>query len=436
MKLPQFPQFQRFPRFSWLPQLSQFPEFPRAEKLPRFPQVKQPLLCGLLTVLILLRYVLIAAFICRLSGIPEWIKNLSRFGTGVLTLADLCENGLLYLELLLMACFMCGSVKGICEFALPRAFSAQKLMRRCRFFGWPCDPIETTLRPALLRYWNGHPKLSVSASGIEKIIAVYPVAMLDEDTYRRIRASASLNAEALKGRMKHVLLARPQKKAPIVQVTVVMILAGQVEETFRSTLRDAVCRDGGNGETVSELPCVVDLERQVCTFDGMREMFLGHYPVKNCGIRLIKRYLFRGRLRRIGSGEDGLKSRALLPEDMEEQEFLEMSFWELCRTAKQEMKAWMAAEYIGKESAKRFKQMKHREIVVEGEYLYLKWEQSGIWTALERDEEARSVKLNPIVSWYYPRARKIDKETVKKIKKEISTYFAGEGCTVKYEIVK
>ena len=46
------------------------------------------------------------------------------------------------------------------------------------------------------------------------------------------------------------------------------------------------------------------------------------------------------------------------------------------------------------------------------------------------------MKLNPIVSWYYPRARKIDKETVKKIKKEISTYFADEGCTVKYEIVK
>lgn len=436
MKLPQFPQFQRFPRFSRLPQFPQFPEFPHARKLPRFPQVKQPLLCGLLTVLMLLRYALVAGFICRLSGIPEWVKNLSLFGAGVMTLADLCENGLLYIGLLFMMWFMHGNVKGICEFSLPRAFSAQKLVRRCGFFGWPCDPIETTLRPALLRYWNGHPMLSVSASGIEKIIAVYPVERLDEDMYRRIRASASLNAEALKGRMKHVLLARPQKKEPIVQVTVVLILADQVEETFRSTLRDAVCRDAGNGETVSELPCVVDLERQTCTFDGMREMFLGHYPVKNCGIRFIKRYLFRGRLRRIGSDDDGLKSRAFLPEDMEDQEFLEMSFWEFCRMAKKEVKAGMAAEYIGKEDEKRFKQMKHREIVIEGEYLYLKWEQSGIWTALERDEKARTVKLNPIVSWYYPRARKIDKETVKKIKKELSTYFAGEGCTVKYAAVK
>ena len=236
--------------------------------------------------------------------------------------------------------------------------------------------------------------------------------------------------------MKHVLLARPQKKEPIVQVTVVLILADQVEETFRSALRDAVCRDEGNKETLAELPCVVDLERQTCTFDGMREMFLGHYPVKNRGIRFIKRYLFRGRLRRIASGDDGLKSRAFLAEDMEDQELLEMSFWEFCRMAKEEVKAGMAAEYIGKEDEKRFKQMKHREIVVEGEYLYLKWEQSGIWTALERDEKARTVKLDPIVSWYYPRARKIDKETVKKLKKEIGAYFAGEGCTVKYNTVR
>ena len=436
LKLPQFPQFQRFPRFSWLPQFPQFPEFPRTQRLPRFPKMKQPLLCWLLTVLLLLRYVLIADFICRLSAIPEWVKNLSRFGAGVLTLADLCENGLLYIGLLFMMWFMRGNVKGICEFSLPRAFSAQKLVRRCGFFGWPCDPIETALRPEMLRYWNRHPMLSVSASGIEKIIAVYSVAQLDEDMYRRIRASAALNAEALKGRMKHVLLARPQKKAPIEQVTVVLILADQVEETFRSTLRDAVCRDEGNKETLAELPCVVDLERQTCTFDGMREMFLGRYPVKNRGIRLIKRYLFRGRLRRIGSGDDGLKSRAFLAEDMEDQELLEMSFWEFCRMAKEEVKAGMAAEYIGKEDEKRFKQMKHREIVVEGEYLYLKWEQSGIWTALEMDEKARTVKLDPIVSWYYPRARKIDKETVKKLKKEIGAYFAGEGCTVKYNTVR
>ena len=77
--------------------------------------------------------------------------------------------------------------------------------------------------------------------------------------------------------------------------------------------------------------------------------------------------MFRGRLRRIGSGDDGLKSRAFLAEDMEDQAFLEMSFWEFCRMAKEEVRAGMAAKYIGKEDEKRFKQMKHREIVVEGE---------------------------------------------------------------------
>lgn len=404
-------------------------------KLPQFPQLKQTLLCKIFLCLMMLKCAIFGILVGTLSVIPDNVKVFLIVGACILTLADMFRNFAFYLTtemtLEVLHCLLTGGW----EFSLPQAFSAQELVQRCGSFGRAYEPAVFAPRPAILRYRSGRPA-QMFASGIEKIIAVYSAAQLDEDMYRRIRASAALNAEALKGRMKHVLLARPQKKAPIEQVTVVLLLADQVEETFRSTLRDAVCRDEGNKETLAELPCVVDLERQTCTFDGMREMFLGHYPVKNRGIRFIKRYLFRGRLRRIGSGDDGLKSRAFLAEDMEDQELLEMSFWEFCRMAKEEVRAGMAAEYIGKEDEKRFKQMKHREIVVEGEYLYLKWEQSGIWTALEMDEKARTVKLDPIVSWYYPRARKIDKETMKKLKKEIGAYFAGEGCTVKYNTVR
>lgn len=404
-------------------------------KLPQFPQLKQTLLCKIFLCLMMLKCAIFGILVGTLSVIPDNVKVFLIVGACILTLADMFRNFAFYLTtemtLEVLHCLLTGGW----EFSLPQAFSAQELVQRCGSFGRAYEPAVLAPRPAILRYRSGRPA-QMFASGIEKIIAVYPVAMLDEDTYRRIHASAAQNAKALKGKKKHILLEKPQRKAPIDQVTVALIVADQVEETFRSTLRDAVCRDEGNKETLAELPCVVDLERQTCTFDGMREMFLGHYPVKNRGIRFIKRYLFRGRLRRIGSGDDGLKSRAFLAEDMEDQELLEMSFWEFCRMAKEEVRAGMAAEYIGKEDEKRFKQMKHREIVVEGEYLYLKWEQSGIWTALEMDEKARTVKLDPIVSWYYPRARKIDKETVKKLKKEIGTYFAGEGCTVKYNTVR
>ncbi len=404
-------------------------------KLPQFPQLKQTLLCKIFLCLMMLKSAIFGILVGTLSVIPDNVKVFLIVGACILTLADMFRNFAFYLTtemtLEVLHCLLTGGW----EFSLPQAFSAQELVQRCGSFGRAYEPAVLAPRPAILRYRSGRPA-QMFASGIEKIIAVYPVAMLDEGTYRRIHASAAQNAKALKGKKKHILLEKPQRKAPIDQVTVALIVADQVEETFRSTLRDAVCRDEGNKETLAELPCVVDLERQTCTFDGMREMFLGHYPVKNRGIRFIKRYLFRGRLRRIGSGDDGLKSRAFLAEDMEDQELLEMSFWEFCRMAKEEVRAGMAAEYIGKEDAKRFKQMKHREIVVEGEYLYLKWEQSGIWTALERDEKTRTVKLDPIVSWYYPRARKIDKETVKKLKKEIVTYFAGEGCTVKYNTVR
>lgn len=399
-------------------------------KLPQFPQLKQTLLCKIFLCLMMLKYAIFGILVGTLSVIPDNVKVFLIVGACILTLADMFRNFAFYLTtemtLEVLHCLLTGGW----EFSLPQAFSAQELVQRCGSFGRAYEPAVLALRPAILRYRSGR-SAQMFASGIEKIIAVYPVAMLDEDTYRRIHASAAQNAKALKGKKKHILLEKPQRKAPIDQVTVALIVADQVEEAFRSKLKNVASKQVGDGETVSMIPCVVDLEKQRCIFDSTREVFLdGHYPVKNRGIRLIKRYLFRGGLQRIGDSNDFLKNEAAAAENGEEKEVLEMSFWEFTRMAKKEMAG------CDEEDEKRFKQMKHREIVVEGEYLYLKWEQSGIWTALEMDEKARTVKLDPIVSWYYPRARKIDKETVKKLKKEIGAYFAGEGCTVKYNTVR
>lgn len=399
-------------------------------KLPQFPQLKQTLLCKIFLCLMMLKCAIFGILVGTLSVIPDNVKVFLIVGACILTLADMFRNFAFYLTtemtLEVLHCLLTGGW----EFSLPQAFSAQELVQRCGSFGRAYEPAVLAPRPAILRYRSGRPA-QMFASGIEKIIAVYPVAMLDEDTYRRIHASAAQNAKALKGKKKHILLEKPQRKAPIDQVTVALIVADQVEEAFRSKLKNVASKQVGDGETVSMIPCVVDLEKQRCIFDSTREVFLdGHYPVKNRGIRLIKRYLFRGGLQRIGDSNDFLKNEAAAAENGEEKEVLEMSFWEFTRMAKKEMAG------CDEEDEKRFKQMKHREIVVEGEYLYLKWEQSGIWTALEMDEKARTVKLDPIVSWYYPRARKIDKETVKKLKKEIGAYFAGEGCTVKYNTVR
>ncbi len=399
-------------------------------KLPQFPQLKQTLLCKIFLCLMMLKCAIFGILVGTLSVIPDNVKVFLIVGACILTLADMFRNFAFYLTtemtLEVLHCLLTGGW----EFSLPQAFSAQELVQRCGSFGRAYEPAVLAPRPAMLRYRSGRPA-QMFASGIEKIIAVYPVAMLDEDTYRRIHASAAQNAKALKGKKKHILLEKPQRKAPIDQVTVALIVADQVEEAFRSKLKDVASKQVGDGKTVSMIPCVVDLEKQRCIFDSTREVFLdGHYPVKNRGIRLIKRYLFRGGLRLIGDSNDFLKNEAASAENGEEEKILEMSFWEFTRMAKKEMAG------CDEEDEKRFKQMKHREIVVEGEYLYLKWEQSGIWTALEMDEKARTVKLDPIVSWYYPRARKIDKETVKKLKKEIGAYFAGEGCTVKYNTVR
>ena len=75
-----------------------------------------------------------------------------------------------------------------------------------------------------------------------------------------------------------------------------MIYAKQVDEKLRNSLFDVVCKNGGDGFDTAVLPCVVDLEKQICTFDSMRIPYTGfQYPVKNRGIRIIQKYLFNNK---------------------------------------------------------------------------------------------------------------------------------------------
>ena len=93
-----------------------------------------------------------------------------------------------------------------------------------------------------------------------------------------------------------IFLDKAQKTSPLNCVTVIVIYAKQVEETLRNSLFDVVCKNGGDGFDTAILPCVVDLENQICTFDSMRIPYTGfQYPVKNRGIRIIRKYLFNNK---------------------------------------------------------------------------------------------------------------------------------------------
>ncbi len=84
-------------------------------------------------------------------------------------------------------------------------------------------------------------------------------------------------------------------KRALHQVIVIVILADRVEEQLRTELSDTVGKGGGDGSETAALPCVVDLERRSCVRQHAAPLCGLRYPVKNRGIRLIRRYLFGGR---------------------------------------------------------------------------------------------------------------------------------------------
>ena len=87
------------------------------------------------------------------------------------------------------------------------------------------------------------------------------------------------------------------------------------------------------------------------------------YPVKNRGIRLIRRYLFSGRFPYAASRERCLPIVGLEPEQ---------TLWRFWRELRDE------PDSNNRKTIKRFKKMQHGDMTVEDGYLYLKWQDHGI----------------------------------------------------------
>ena len=76
--------------------------------------------------------------------------------------------------------------------------------------------------------------------------------------------------------------------------------------------------------------------------------------------------------------------------------------------------------------------MAHKEIIFDDGYVYLKWEDKGIWVSVEIDEKTKIAEIDAIDSWYYPKQNKIAKTTIKEMKDIINSYFAELGYTTKF----
>ena len=382
------------------------------------PKLKNALLCRILVYVVVLGgFIAPIIIVANLKFVPEAIKVIVGIGLAVGLLIYLIKNFVLLMAMDVgLAMLHCHNTARK-HFILPESFSEQKVERRINRFGKKYEPSAISPRPETLRYKSNAP-MTIYSSGIEKIIATYRIDFLDKSQYQLIVNSATANSKALKGKKKHRFLDKSQKSSPLNRATVIVIFAKQVDEKLRNSLFDVVCKNGGDGFDTAILPCVVDLEKQICTFDSMRMPYTGfQYPVKNRGIKIIRKYLFDNKFPFADSPDTLDPIKDMNPEQ---------SLWAFWKRTKKEL------ILDDKESKKRFEKMQHRDIFFEDGYIYLKWKERGLWISVELNEELRKAEIDVIDLWDYPKSNKIAKDTIKEIKTLINTYFAGIGYTTKY----
>ena len=383
-----------------------------------FPRLKNALLCRILIYVVVLGgFIAPIIIVANLKFIPEAVKVIIGIGLAVGLLIYLIKNFVLLMAMDVgLAMLHCHNTARKC-FVLPKSFSTQKIERRITRFGKEYEPAVISPRPTTIRYKSNTP-ITFYSSGIEKVIATYPVDFLDKNQYQLIVNSATANSQALKGKKKHRFLDKAQKSSPLNRVTVIVIYAKKVDEKLRNSLYDVVCKNGGDGFDTAVLPCVIDVEKQICTFDSMRIPHMGfQYPVKNRGIKIIRKFLFNNKLPFADSSDTLDPIKDMNPEQ---------SLWRFWKTTKKEL------ILDDKEHKRRFEKMQHREIIFEDDYIYLKWKDRGIWLSVELNEELKTAEIDTIESWDYPKSNNIAKDTIKEIKTDINTYFAGLGYTAKY----
>ena len=384
----------------------------------KIPQLKNALLCRILVYVVVLGgFIAPIIIVANLNFVPETIKIVVGVAFVIALLIYLIKNFMLLMAMDIgLATLHCNNTARK-RFALPRLFAVKKVENRILKYGKPCSPIAILPKPHLLQYKSNAP-LTIYSSGIEKVIVAYYIDFLDKNQYHSIINSATAISNALKGKKKHRFLDKSQKKSPLNRVTVIFLFAKQVDPNFRDNLFKAVCQNGGDGFDTATIPCVVDLETQFATFDSMRIPYAGfQYPVKNRGIRLIRKCLFNGKLTFANSPDaiDPIKDTDP-----------EQSLWSFWRNMKKEL---ISDE---KETKKRYEKMVHKELIFDDGYIYLKWEDNGIWVSVEIDEKTKIAEIDAIDSWYYPKQNKIAKTTIKEMKGIINSYFAELGYTTRF----
>lgn len=384
----------------------------------KYPKLKNALLCRILVYIVVLGgFIAPIIIVINLPFVPEPVKVLVGISLPIGLIVYLIKNFMVLMGMdMTLALLHCNN-RGRKFFTLPKNFQVEKVEKRLSRFGKPYEPTGLSPRPHILQY-KSEASMTIYAKGIEKVVATYHTDFLTKEQYQLFFRSGEANARALKGTKKHHFLDKEQKKSPLNCVTVIVIFAKRVEDGLNKNLLKIICQQAGDGHDTSILPCVVDLERGICTFDSEKIPYIGYqYAVKNRGIKMIRKYLFHNRFP-YGTSTEMLDA---IPDADTEQSL--WSFWNFIR------KEIIINE---REMKKRFESMAHREVRWEENYVYVKWDKRGTYVPTETNEEQKTISIEPIDAWHYPKVNKMAKETIREIKKAISLHFARLGYSVEF----
>lgn len=388
----------------------------------KYPKIKNALLCRILIYIVVVGSFLFPIIpVCLIPSISENAKVLISFALVVALIIYIVKNLVTLMTMDATLAFINCFRNARTLFDLPDNFNTKKIQKKVLRFGKNCAAQPLVPQPDSLQY-NFKMSREIYSKGTEKVIATYQTDHLNKERYLKIFNSAKRNSTALTGTKKPLFLGKEQKKAPLKRITVIFIFAQTIEERFRSDMYDTLCNQNGDEFDNCILPCVIDLERNLCSFNSVKFPYLGFgYPAINTGINLIIKTVF--------GNKPSLKNN----DHFVNKEFdndLNDSLWTFWKSTKNEV--------AGDEKVrrKRFEKMEHKQIIFdkEDEFIYIKWENKGLWLSVILNEDTRIVEIDSIHSWDYPKSNMIAKKTIKEIEKTISVYFAGIGYSAKFTV--
>lgn len=388
----------------------------------KYPKIKNALLCRILIYIVVVGGFLFPIIpICLLPFIPEGTKVLISLALVVALIVYMVKNFVTLMTMDATLAFINCFRNARTLFNLPNNFSIKKIQNKVLRFGISCDAQPIFPQPDSLQY-KFKTSWDIYSKGTEKVVATYRAEHLDKELYLKIFNSAKRNSKALTGTKKPLFLDKEQKKAPLKRITVIFIFAQTIEERFRSDMYDTLCKQNGDEIDDCYLPCVIDLERKLCSFNSIRfpEFGLGRHAI-NTGIKYISKTIF--------GGKPSLKNNHHFVSENFDND-LDDSLWTFWKDTKKEV----AGDEKGRR--KRFEEMEHKQIIFdkEDEFIYVKWENNGLWLSVILNEDTGIVEVDSIHSWDYPKSNIIAKKTIKEIEKTISIYFAGIGYSAKFTV--